>query len=159
MLANVCEKLGDLDECERQYKKVMELDPYFAAAYNNLGYTWIENDMKIEEAMEYVRKALELEPESGAYIDSLGWGYFKQGKVDEALAELLRALKYESTDPTVFDHIGDVYKAKKMIREAVEYWEKALEMNPNNQKIRKKIEQHQGALPPTQKKDQPENSE
>ncbi len=158
MLANVCEKLGDLEECERQYKKVMELDPYFAAAYNNLGYTWIENDMNIEQAMEYVRKALELEPESGAYIDSLGWGYFKQGKLDEALAELFRALKFETTDPTVFDHIGDVYKAKSMIREAIEYWQKALEMNPNDREIREKIKERGGTLPQPEKKNEGEGS-
>jgi tetratricopeptide (TPR) repeat protein len=147
MLASVCERLGKLEECEEQYRAAMKLDPFFAAAYNNLGYTWIEENRNLEEAMALVRKALELDSDNGAYIDSLGWGYFKQGKLDEALSELLRAMKYEATDPAIFDHIGDVYKAKGMVEEAIEYWQKALEMNPNDRKIKEKIEQGRKALP------------
>ncbi len=158
MLANACDKLNKLDECEREYKTAMELDPFLAASYNNLAYTWIDRNLNLEEAMNLVRKALDLEPENGAYIDSLGWGYFQQGKLDEALAELQRALKFENTDPTIYDHIGDVYKAKKMIKEAVEYWQEALEMNPNDRKIREKIEENQKALPPVEKESQPPSS-
>lgn len=158
LLANVSEKLGNLDQCEREYRTVMELDPFFAAAYNNLGYTWIERNLNLEEAMKLVRKALELEPESGAYIDSLGWGYFKQGKLDEALSELQRALKFENTDPTIYDHIGDVYEAKNMMKEAIRYWQKALQMNPSDKKIKDKIEKNRSAFPPPEKKDQPEDS-
>jgi len=158
LLANVSEKLGNLDQCEREYKTATELDPFFATAYNNLGYTWIERDLNLEEAMKLVRKALELEPENGAYIDSLGWGYFKQGKLDEALSELQRAVKFDSTDPAIYDHLGDVYGAKKMMKEAIRYWQKALQMNPNDKKIKDKIEKNRSALPPPEKKDQPEDS-
>jgi len=158
MLANVCEKVGDLEQCEREYRKVIELDPYFAAAYNNLGYTWIDRDLNLEEAISLVRKALELEPDNGAYIDSLGWAYFKLGKLDEALSELQRALKFEGTDPAIYEHIGDVYKAKNMIKEAIEYWQKALQMNPLDQKTKEKIEKNQNALPSTEDKTQPEGS-
>jgi len=150
MLGNVCDRLDKLDECEKHYRKAMELDSFFAAAYNNLAYTWIVRDLNIEEAMKLVRKALELEPDSGAYVDSLGWGYFKQGKLDEALTELLRALKLENTDPTIYDHIGDVYKAKSMIKEAIEYWHKALDMNPYDEKIKEKIEKSRTSLPPAE---------
>lgn len=157
MLANVCDRLDKLEQCEQQYKTVMELDPFFAAAYNNLGYTWIDRNVNLEEGIELVRKALELEPDSGAYIDSLGWGYFKQGKLNEALSELQRALKLESSDPTISDHIGDVYKAKNMIKEAIEYWQKALEMDPYDKKIKEKIDKNRD-LPPAVEKDQPEES-
>lgn len=142
MLGNVCDRLDKVDECEKNYKTAAEIDPYFAAAYNNLAYTYIVRDMKIPEAMKLVQKALELEPDSGAYVDTLGWGYFKQGKLDEALAELLRAMKLDSSDPTIYDHIGDVYKAKNMLKEAVDYWQKALDMNPNDAEIKAKIEEH-----------------
>jgi len=158
LLANVSEKLSNLDQCEREYKTATELDPFFATAYNNLGYTWIERNLNLEEAMKLVRKALELEPENGAYIDSLGWGYFKQGKLDEALSELQRALKFDSTDAAIYDHIGDVYEAKKMMKEAIRYWQKALQMNPNDKKIKDKIEKNRNAFPPPEKKDQPEDS-
>jgi tetratricopeptide (TPR) repeat protein len=150
MLGNVCDKLDKVDECEQNYKKAAELDTYFASAYNNLGYTWIERDLHIEEAVKLVQKALELEPDTGAYVDSLGWGYFKQGKLDEALAELLRALKLDNTDPAIYDHIADVYRAKSMIKEAIEYWQKALDMNPNDTKIKEKIEKNRTALPPAE---------
>jgi tetratricopeptide (TPR) repeat protein len=155
MLANVCDKLEKLDECEKEYRTVMELDPFFASAYNNLGYTWIERNLKLDEAIKLVQKALELEPDSGAYIDSLGWAYFRQAKFDEALAELQRSLKFENTDPTIYDHLGDVYKAKNMIKEALEHWKKALEMNPHDEKIRKKVEENQKLLPSAEKESRP----
>ncbi len=150
MLGNVCDRLDKVEECEQNYRKATELDPYFASAYNNLGYTLIERGVRIEEAMKLVEKALELEPDSGAFVDSLGWGYFKQGKLDEALTELLRALNLENTDPTIYDHIGDVYKAKDMINKAIEYWQKALDMNPHDTKVREKIEKNRASLAPTE---------
>jgi Flp pilus assembly protein TadD len=150
MLGNVCDRLDKVDECEKNYKTAAELDPYFAAAYNNLAYTYIVRDMKAEEAMKLVQKALELEPDNGAYVDTLAWGYFKQGKLDEALTELLRALKLDNSDPTIYDHIGDVYKAKTMVKEALEYWQKALDMNPNDNKIKQKIEENRKSLPPAE---------
>jgi len=158
MLANVCDKLEKLDECEKEYRTVMELDPFFAAAFNNLGYTWIERNLNLDEAIKLVQKALELEPDSGAYIDSLGWAYFRQGKLDEALSELQRSLKFENTDPTIYDHLGDVYRAKNMIKEAVEHWQKALEMNPHDEKIKNKIEENQKSLPPAEKESQADRS-
>lgn len=150
MLGNVCDRLDKVDECEKNYKTAAELDPYFAAAYNNLAYTYIVRDMNTDEAMKLVQKALELEPDNGAYVDTLAWGYFKQGKLDEALTELLRALKLDNSDSTIYDHIGDVYKAKTMVKEALEYWQKAFDMNPNDNKIKQKIEENRKSLPPAE---------
>ena len=148
LLASVCDELDKLEECEREYRTVMELSPSLAVAYNNLAYAWVSRDTKIDEAVALVRKAVELEPGNGAYIDTLGWGYFKQGKFDEALSELQRALKAGFDDPEVYDHLGDVYKAKKMTKEAIEQWQKAVELDPASSDIKEKIEKNWKSFAP-----------
>jgi tetratricopeptide (TPR) repeat protein len=146
LLGSVCGELDKLDECEREYSTVIQLKPDFAPAYNNLGFMWIERNLNLEEAIKLVQKAVELDPENAAYMDSLGWGYFKQGKLDEALAEFQRALKYDQSDPGILDHVGDVYEAKGMPKEAVQSWQRALEMKPDDQRIKDKIKKRQESL-------------
>lgn len=150
MLASVCEKLDKLDECEREWKTVMELDPGFSRAYNDLAYAWIKRDINLKGAIKLVQKALELQPENWAYIHSLGRGYFKQGKLDEALSELQRALKANPYNVEAYEHIGDVYKAMRMPKEAVRHWKKALEIDPDNAKMKEKIEKSQPSFTPAQ---------
>ena len=150
LLATVCDELGKLDECEREYRAIMGLNPRLAAAYNNLGYAWISRNMNLEEAIKLVRKAAELEPQNGGCRDSLGWGYFKQGKLDEALSELQRAVELGCRSADVYDHIGDVYEAKNMMKEAIEHWQKALEVSPKQPGIKEKIEKSERSFRPVQ---------
>jgi tetratricopeptide (TPR) repeat protein len=91
-------------------KKVIEINPKHADALNYLGYSYAERGINLEEAQSLIRRALELKPDSGYIMDSLGWAYFKLGKYDEALKHLLRAAELVKDDPLVLEHIGDVYK-------------------------------------------------
>jgi tetratricopeptide (TPR) repeat protein len=122
------EQAGLIDKAADLLKRCIALDASNAAeAYNYLGYMWADRGENLDEAGEMIRKALEIEPDNGAYLDSLGWFHFKKGEHDKALKQLLRAaevLKLE--DSVVYDHIADTYQALGKTAEAVSYWQKAL---------------------------------
>jgi tetratricopeptide (TPR) repeat protein len=136
------EQAGLYDKAADLLRKSIALDPASAAeAYNYLGYMWADHNMHLDEAKEMIERALEIEPNNGSYLDSLGWVEFRQGKFDQALANLLRAAeKMEREDPIVFEHIGDTYLKLHRALEALESWQKALALDPKNKKLAEKIE-------------------
>jgi tetratricopeptide (TPR) repeat protein len=136
------EQAGLYDKAADLLRKSIALDPANAAeAYNYLGYMWADHNMYLDEAKEMIERALEIEPNNGSYLDSLGWVEFRQGKFDQALANLLRAAeKMEREDPIVFEHIGDTYLKLHRVPEALESWQKALALDPKNKKLAEKIE-------------------
>jgi tetratricopeptide (TPR) repeat protein len=136
------EQAGLYDKAADLLRKSIALDPASAAeAYNYLGYMWADHNMHLDEAKEMIERALEIEPNNGSYLDSLGWVEFRQGKFDQALANLLRAAeKMEREDPIVFEHIGDTYLKLHRVPEALESWQKALALDPKNKKLAEKIE-------------------
>jgi len=88
-----------------------------------------------------IKHALQIEPDNGSYLDSLGWVEFRKGRFDQALADLLRAAKnMEHEDTVVFEHIGDVYLKLKRVPQALDAWQKALVLDPKNKKLAEKIE-------------------
>ena len=134
--AGLYEKAADL------LRGSIALDPTNAAeAYNYLGYMWADHNMHLDEAKEMIERALQIEPNNGSYLDSLGWVEFRQGKFDQALADLLRAVKnLDREDPIVFEHIGDTYLKLQRVPEALESWQKAFAPDPKNSKLAEKIE-------------------
>jgi Tfp pilus assembly protein PilF len=145
----VCaEQGGFIEKAATLLQKSIELDPSKAAqAYNYIGYMWVDRNMNLEDGGNMIRKALELEPNNSAYIDSLGWYYYHVGDYSKALTELLRAadgLKPE--DPVVFEHVGDTFHVLGKTGEAQMYWQKALKLDPNNQKLSNKLEESKAKL-------------
>jgi tetratricopeptide (TPR) repeat protein len=142
------EQAGFVDKAASLLKKSIELEPSKAArAYNYLGYMWVDRDINLDEAGTLIKKALEMEPENGAYHDSLGWFYFKKGDFGHALTELMHAAEIITPpDPVVFEHIGDTHRALGNIPQALTYWQKALNLDPQNQGIASKIEQSRAHL-------------
>jgi tetratricopeptide (TPR) repeat protein len=140
--AGLYEKAADL------LHKSIALDPANAAeAYNYLGYMWADHNMHLDEAEETIKRALEIEPNNGSYLDSLGWVEFRKGKFDQALADLLRAAKnIDREDPIVFEHIGDTYLKLNRVPEALESWQKALKLDPKNKSLADKIERTKTTL-------------
>jgi len=134
--AGLYEKAADL------FRKSIALDPATAAeAYNYLGYMWAEHNLHLDEADDMIKHALKIEPNNGAYLDSLGWLEFRQGKFEQALADLLRAAKnMAQDDPVVFEHIGDTYLKLTRVPQALEAWQKAIALDPQNKKLAEKIE-------------------
>ena len=145
------ERNGDLPKAEELFRKTIEMiaknDPddenksFTATVYNYLGYMWIENDMKIDEGGELIKTAAELDPESGAIADSLGWFYFKKGDFEKARDELLRAeTLIEEQDAVIFDHIGQAFYQLGDAEKAIEYLEKAVTLEPGKAEYSERLE-------------------
>jgi tetratricopeptide (TPR) repeat protein len=101
------ERNGELEEAERLFRKAIDLgeDPTVAAARNYIAYMWAERGEKLEMAEDLVRLALEFDPENGAYLDTLGWIFYMQGRYNEALIYLEKALESGEEDPVIQEHI------------------------------------------------------
>ncbi len=110
---------------EAEFRKVLEMDANNDSALNYLGYMLADRNERLDEAYQMVKKALDLKPDSGAYLDSLGWVYYRQGKYSDAEGLLVRALQ-KQPDPTVHDHLGDVYAKLGKTKEAVAQWQASL---------------------------------
>jgi tetratricopeptide (TPR) repeat protein len=113
-------------EAEEQFKKVLASDPEHASTLNYLGYMLADQNMKLEEALGYIKRAVDLDPANGAYLDSLGWAYFRLGKFELAEDNLLKASQKINSDPTVQDHLGDLYQKTGRLKLAATHWERAL---------------------------------
>ena len=135
------ERAGLYDKAAELFKKSVQLDPGDAAeAYNYLGFMWADQNAHLDEAEDYIKRALAADPDNGAYLDSIGWLHYRQGHYEQALAELLNAARVLKTeDPTVFEHIGDAYAMLQQMPQAIEYWQKSLALDQTNQKLAAKI--------------------
>ena len=119
------------DQAEAEFKKVLATtsptDPQSAATLNYLGYMNADRGVKLEESLNYIKQALTLEPNNGAYLDSLGWAYFKLGKYEQAEENLTKAESHMSTDPTVQEHLGDLYQKTGRLKLAAAHWDRAVQ--------------------------------
>ncbi|HEU5320128.1 MAG TPA: tetratricopeptide repeat protein, partial [Methylomirabilota bacterium] len=105
-----------------------------------------ERGQNLEEAVQLITKALDLEPENGYFIDSLGWAYYQQGRYAEALRELKRAVERAKEDPVILEHLGDAYAKNGFEEDAIAAWEKALQLDPAADGVRKKVEDTRSRL-------------
>jgi tetratricopeptide (TPR) repeat protein len=120
------EREKNFDAAEQQFRKVLANEPNNPGALNYLGYMFADRNMRLEEAQQMISKALELDPGNGAYLDSLGWVHFRLNKLDMAAGELQEAIAKAGKDPTVHDHLGEVYFRQGKIREAIQQWEASI---------------------------------
>jgi len=136
------EKLDD--KAERLLKDVIEREPENHRALNHLGYFYAERGKNLQEAVSLIQAALKAEPENWAYLDSLGWAYFKLGRQPEALEKLQEAIRIHD-GPVLREHLGSVYRATGDKKEAREQWLRALELDPEREGLKKKIEELGGS--------------
>jgi tetratricopeptide (TPR) repeat protein len=122
------EKNGMTDKAIVIMQQVLELQPDHAEALNYIGYTWVEKNMHLKKALEYILRANTLKPDNGFIIDSLGWAYYRLGDFQQAAKELERSLELIQDDPHIYDHLGDTYRSLKRFSEAKEVYQKAYEM-------------------------------
>ncbi len=134
------ERKGDYAQAEKYFEKCLQLAPEFAEALNYLGYMWAEHGIHLDKARELIERALKAEPKNAAYLDSLGWVLFKLNQPKEALGYVLKAVELsEEPDPTVQDHLGDIYGSLNQMNKAQEAWRKSLSLEPNEQ-VKKKLD-------------------
>ena len=120
------ERMKNFDAAEAEFKKVLDVNPDNTSALNYLGYMLADRNVRLEEAQGLIEKAVNREPNNGAYLDSLGWVYFRLNKYPEAEQTLRKALESMGKDATVHDHLGDVYFKEGKVREAVMQWQTSL---------------------------------
>lgn len=132
--AMVAEKINKLDVMEADLRRVIELKPEHAHAYNALGYTFAERNLRLNEAYELVQKALKFAPNDAFIKDSLGWVQFRLGRVDEAL-QTLRDAHQQRRDPEIAAHLGEILWAKGEREEALKVWRNSLLENPDNESL------------------------
>jgi tetratricopeptide (TPR) repeat protein len=124
--AMLADRAKRYDDAETQFRKVLADDPNNALALNNFGFMLADRDVKLDEALSMIRKAVQLEPTNYAYLDSLGWVYFRMGQYVQAEDNLQRAISRGAGDPTVHDHLGDVYEKTGRLKLAAAQWELSL---------------------------------
>jgi tetratricopeptide (TPR) repeat protein len=115
------------DAAEAEFRKILATNPQSGMTLNYLGYMNADRDVRLEESLNYIKLAVSLEPTNGAYLDSLGWAYFKLGKYDLAEENLNKASLRMGSDPTVQDHLGDLYQKTGRLKLAAAHWERAVE--------------------------------
>ncbi|KIC40079.1 tetratricopeptide TPR_2 [Ruegeria sp. ANG-R] len=156
------ERLKNWDKAEADFRRALELNPDQPQVLNYLGYSLVERQEKLDEALSMIERAVAARPDSGYIVDSLGWVLFRLGRYDEAVEHMERAVELMPVDPVVNDHLGDVYWAVGRAREAEFQWKRALSfIDPEDtdgeadpERIRQKIEvgldavlQEEGAEP------------
>jgi tetratricopeptide (TPR) repeat protein len=120
------EREKKFDEAEGEFKKVLAENPQSAVVLNYLGYMNADRGVRLDESLNYIKQAVNLDPTNGAYLDSLGWAYFRLGKFDLAEENLTKASARMGSDPTVQEHLGDLYQKTGRLRLAAAHWERAI---------------------------------
>lgn len=133
--------LGEHDAFEQMMRKVIQVKPDHAQAYNALGYDMLDRNERLQEGMSLVEKASQLAPEDAAIIDSVGWGHYRLGNLSKSL-EFLRRAYSANPDPEIAAHLGEVLWMKSEKEQAKKIWNDALKLNPDNtalQEVMKKF--------------------
>ncbi len=157
-LATLYYETSRYDMVEEELKKTLKIDPNCHQANNFLGYFYVERGINLDEAVQLIKKALEADLENGAYLDSLGWAYYKEATIEGKIDKLKLALEKLTTasqnaeDPLIFEHLGEVYYSLGYWEKTEELWEKAIKLQeqkedtketPTIQSIRERIEKLQ----------------
>ena len=147
----VCfERLNNWSKAEKDLLHAHKLDPDQALVLNYLGYSWVDQGVNLNRAMRFIRRAVELKPDDGYFVDSLGWAHYRLRNYKKAALELERAVELKPDDPVINDHLGDAYWRVGRKLEAHFQWSQALTLNPEKKdavKIKAKMEK---GLPPEQ---------
>jgi tetratricopeptide (TPR) repeat protein len=141
-LGSVQERAGDRKAAEKVFLDVLKKNPEHAPSLNYLGYMWAENGVNLERAQEMLTRAVGQDPDNGAYIDSLGWVYFRLGQLDLAEKFLTDATRLLPRDPTVHEHLGDVLAKRGDMQRALKLYHTAVDLDPESKdvdKLRSKI--------------------
>jgi len=139
-LAFCREQMGDVDAAVAAARDALAWAPNQPNALNFLGYMLADHNRDLSRAESLIRQAVELDPDNGAYIDSLGWVYYRLGRLDEARTQLERAVELTRGDPVVLEHLGDVYRDLRLLDMARDQYRRSLSADSSNQRVRNKLE-------------------
>ena len=142
-LADVQSDLERWDEAKRSYERAIRLNPDNHNAMNNYAYNLSVKGEDLDRALELSEQAVAFQPENAAYLDTIGWVYFKRGEYDQARKYIQRSVDTGEAGPEVYEHLGDVFEALGNMENAVRWWNKALENDSNREYLKDRIESAQ----------------
>src|SRR5271154_359223 len=141
------ERSNQWPKAEADFKKALELNPDQPLVLNYLGYSWVDKGLNMEEAFKMLRRAVELQPNDGYIVDSLGWAHFKLGQYQEAAQTLEKAIDLKPADPVLNDHLGDAYWRINRRTEAHFQWNHARDMSPDPEDLPAILKKIESGLP------------
>lgn len=130
------ERSSQWPRAEADLRKALELQPDQPLVLNYLGYSWVDRGIHLEEALRMIGRAVELRPNDGYIVDSLGWANYRLGKYVQATQELEHAVELRPQDPTINDHLGDAYWRTGRLSEARYQWKRALQFGPEAEEVK-----------------------
>lgn len=142
------ERMKRWPDAEADFRKALVLAPDQPLVLNYLGYSWVEQNINLDEAFKMLRRAVDQQPTDGYIVDSLGWAYYRLQQYDKALQLLEKAVDLKAADPTINDHLGDVYWRLGREREARFQWNHARDLNPDPEDLPKILEKIEKGLDP-----------
>lgn len=138
------ERSGQFPKAEADFRAALKIRPDSAQVLNYLGYSLVDRNEKLDEALTLIQRAVELRPDDGYILDSLAWAYYRMARYPEAVAPMERAVSAMASDPLVNDHMGDIYWMVGREREAEIQWRRALSLKPETEaettRIRAKLD-------------------
>ena len=137
-LAIASDALNYWNESDSLYEGLIASDTNDVQALNNYSYSLVERNIHLNKALEMAKKAIELEPDNAAYLDTIGWIYYKMENIDKALSFISKSVELDSNNAIVLEHLGDVLIAKNQIQEAIIYYLKALDIDKDNEILQQK---------------------
>jgi len=138
-LALTLDGLHRFAESDSLYEAALKIDPKYHLVLNNYGYSLAERGLQLERALAMALQAIAAEPNNAAYLDTVGWIYFKMGKFEEAERFIAKAIAAGGASATVYEYMGDIYFRLGQKDMAGQYWKQALNMNAANQALREKL--------------------
>ena len=140
-LGAIYERQGEVEKAETAFGKVLETNPQHAGVLNYLGYMLADRGLRLQEALSYIEEAVEIEPHNGAFLDSLGWVYFKLDQLEKAQINLAAAIRINDHDSTIYEHFGDLYFKLMDYDRARDYYRRSLQFasKKEQEKVEKKL--------------------
>jgi tetratricopeptide (TPR) repeat protein len=140
------ERSKQWEQAESDLRKALVLNPDQPQVLNYLGYSLVDQGLKLDEALEMIRKAVDARPNDGYIVDSLGWAYYRLGRYEEAVTALETAVQLRAEDPVINDHLGDAYWKVGRKREAMFQWAHARDLDPDPEELPKILAKLEGGL-------------
>ena len=137
-LAIASDALSYWNESDSLYEGLIESDTNDVQALNNYSYSLVERNIQLNKALAMAKKAIELEPNNAAYLDTIGWIYYKMDNVEKALSFIRKSVELDNNNAVVLEHLGDVLFSNNQIEEAMLFYLKALDIDKNNEILQQK---------------------
>ncbi len=140
-MRGICyERLGNWDRAEKDFISSLDIKSDSPNVLNYLAYGWVEREIKLDQSLQMLKSAYESNPESYYIIDSLAWAYFKKNNLEEAARLMEKVIDIAPGEAISLDHLGDIYYAMDRKREAIHFWQQALELAEPDDEIEKNVQ-------------------